>query len=207
MVSLSLSRGKTGLSRKAVRRLRVCGLFLLAGLIGPWTAAPDPAAAQSAGAAVEGDQAPPGQETRVGASGLAIPRFVSLRANVVNMRTGPGMRYPIEWVYQREGLPVQVVDEFEAWRRVRDRDGTVGWIHRAMLSKRRTAVVTAALVQLRAEPDAASEALAMLEAGLILELDDCDGDWCRVTLYGGDGGSYDGWLPAPTLWGVGEGSD
>ena len=74
-----------------------------------------------------------------GTSGLPIPRFVSLRADEVNMRTGPGVRYPIDWVYARQGLPVQVIGEFEAWRQIRDSEGSTGWVHRTMLSGRRTA--------------------------------------------------------------------
>jgi len=49
---------------------------------------------------------------RPGRTGLPLPRFVSLRAAEVNLRTGPGVRYPIDWVYHRRGLPVEVIDEF-----------------------------------------------------------------------------------------------
>ena len=35
-------------------------------------------------------------------SGLALPRMVSLRSSLINVRSGPGSRYPIEWVYKQK---------------------------------------------------------------------------------------------------------
>ena len=58
-----------------------------------------------------------------------LPRFVSLRADTVNLRTGPGNRYPIEYVYRRKGYPLEIVAEFDQWRQVRDWQGTEGWVH------------------------------------------------------------------------------
>ena len=78
------------------------------------------------------------EDKRLGASGLPLPRFVSLKSDEVNLRTGPGKRYPIDWIYRRRGLPVEIIDEFDDWRRVRDHDGTVGWVHRFMLVSQRT---------------------------------------------------------------------
>ena len=77
-----------------------------------------------------------------GASGLPLPRFVSLRANEVNLRSVPGIRFPIDWVYRRSGLPVEVIDEFDTWRQVRDWEGTTGWVHKSMVQGRRTVRVT-----------------------------------------------------------------
>jgi SH3-like domain-containing protein len=74
-------------------------------------------------------------------AGLALPRFVSLRSDEVNLRTGPGTNYPVEWVYVRRGLPVEIIAEFDNWRKVRDIEGTVGWIHKSLLSGKRMAVI------------------------------------------------------------------
>ncbi len=80
------------------------------------------------------------QQGRV--SSLPLPRFVSLRTEPVNMRTGPGVRYPVMWVYQRRNLPVEITDEFDTWRQIRDPDGEEGWVHQSMLSGQRTGLVT-----------------------------------------------------------------
>ena len=76
-------------------------------------------------------------------SGLSLPRFISLRADRVNMRTGPGGQYPIEWLYRRRSLPVEVIAEYKNWRKIRDWQGTQGWVHQSMLSRHRTIIVTA----------------------------------------------------------------
>ena len=75
------------------------------------------------------------------ATGLPLPRFVSLKADEVNARVGPGGDYQIAWVFRRAGLPVEAVAEFENWRQVRDASGSTGWVNAGPTSARRTAVV------------------------------------------------------------------
>ena len=141
------------------------------------------------------------QETpRIGASGLELPRFVSLRSDEANLRTGPGTRYPIDWIYRRRGLPMQVIDEFDIWRRVRDHQGTVGWMHRSMLAGRRTLLVLGERPLLRRRPDPAAPGLAYLESGVVGAFGGCEGDWCRIEAQG-----FEGWLKRAEVWGVGSG--
>jgi SH3-like domain-containing protein len=128
---------------------------------------------------------------------LPVPRFVSLRADEVYMRTGPGERYPIEWVYTRKGLPLEVVAEFDIWRKVRDWQGTEGWVHERMVSSNRNVVVTGATRTLRSAPDAAAPAVARAEPGVIAHLLECHGAWCRIEAQG-----VKGWLGRDALWGV-----
>jgi SH3-like domain-containing protein len=125
------------------------------------------------------------------------PYFASLRADTVNLRTGPGERYPIEWVYKRKGLPVEVTAQVDVWRRVRDADGTEGWVQERMLAASRSVVVTGAARTLRADPDAAATAVARAEPGVIARLLECKGPWCRVETQ-----SIKGWLPRAEMWGV-----
>jgi SH3-like domain-containing protein len=132
-----------------------------------------------------------------GESGLPIPRFVSLRADEVNLRTGPGVRYPVDWVMQRRGLPVEVVAEFEAWRKIRDQEGVEGWVNKAMLSGRRTILVTGDVRTLRRSRSADAPAVARMEPGVVARLVKCDESWCKVEVE-----SYDGWLPRGELWGL-----
>lgn len=132
-------------------------------------------------------------------SGLTIPRWVSIRAKEANMRTGPGARYPIDWVLQRRNLPAEVVAEFENWRQVRVPDGTVGWVHKSMLSGKRMAVVTGAEVRVRQKPDSRSLVAAFIGEGVIVALDECDDAWCRIAV---KSHNIDGWLPREVLWGV-----
>jgi SH3-like domain-containing protein len=134
-------------------------------------------------------------------SGLPIPRFVSLKADKVNMHIGPAKHYEVKWLYQRAGLPVEITAEFENWRRIRDSDGTEGWVYHSLLSGRRTGVVTAKskdeLVSLREKPDLKSSVAAHLQPGVLSSVKRCNATWCRVT-----GQGFDGWVPQERLWGV-----
>jgi SH3-like domain-containing protein len=131
---------------------------------------------------------------------LPVPRFVSLRSEEVNLRTGPGVRYPVEWVFVRRQMPVEILQEFENWRRVRDREGTEGWVHQSMLTGRRTGVVLGEAGRardLKRRPEDAAPALARVEPGVIVTLIECAGAWCRT-----EAGGFRGWLPRDAIWGV-----
>lgn len=138
-----------------------------------------------------------GARTGVRRTGLPLPRFASLRADEVNLRAGPGVRYPVEWVYRREGLPVMIVAEFDAWRKVRDWRGTEGWIHRSLLTGKRTAVVLDRGMMLRRKPAPKAPAVARLEGGVIARVLACEGKWCRI-----EAGGIRGWGPRGALWGT-----
>jgi SH3-like domain-containing protein len=128
---------------------------------------------------------------------LPVPRFVSLHADKVNLRTGPGRRYPIEWILTRKNLPVEVTAEFEHWRRIRDYEGTEGWVHERMLEGKRDVVVTGGVRPLRRQPEPNSAVVARAEPGVIAHLLECRGAWCRV-----DAGSASGWVRRDEIWGV-----
>ena len=131
------------------------------------------------------------------ADSLPLPRFVSLKSSEVNLRTGPGTRYPIDWVYHRRGLPVEILAEFDNWRRVRDSEGVVGWVHRALLSGHRGALVAPPHRIFRRAPEAGARALFRAASGVLVQIISCDGVWCKV--------SHDdtkAWTKQGGLWGV-----
>jgi SH3-like domain-containing protein len=127
-----------------------------------------------------------------------LPRFVSLHADKVNLRTGPGRQYPIEWVLTRKEMPVEVTAEFEHWRRVREWDGTEGWVQQHMIDGKRFVIVEqGAHRPLRAAPDPTAAVVARAEPGVIARLLNCQGEWCRV-----EAGGRSGWMKRADLWGV-----
>jgi SH3-like domain-containing protein len=135
-------------------------------------------------------------------SGLPIPRFVSLKSDHVNVRGGPGKDQDVAWIYTRHGLPVEITAEYENWRRIRDPDGTEGWVYHSLLSGKRTAFVAKTKTQSDAVPlyesaDPASALRAHLEPGVLGTVKRCSGSWCRFI---GDG--FDGWIEQDRLWGV-----
>lgn len=137
-------------------------------------------------------------ESNINNSGLPIPRFVVLKSEEVNIRTGPGTRYPIQWVYRREGLPVEIVEEFEHWRKIRDMEGASGWTHKTMLSGKRNALVKAAEPRvIRSEPSVKGRPLLKVEPTVIVQLVECEKTWCRIQVTG-----RKGWLEKKYLFGV-----
>lgn len=141
----------------------------------------------------------PPEPTKGSNSNLPLPRYATLRSEEVNMRTGPGTRYPIEWVYKRRDLPVQVSREFDVWRLVEDQEGVKGWVNQAVLAPRRTAVVVGGEHDLRNAASDTAPSVARLKPGVILRLRTCEAtsEWCQAGV-----GDYRGYIRRTALWGL-----
>lgn len=143
------------------------------------------------------------QDARIGPSGLPLPRFVSLKSGRVNSRIGPGVNYAVDWMYMKPGLPMEIIQEYDNWRRVRDADGAEGWINQSLLSGRRTAIAAPwqkgkeARLSLLSDPNPNARALAVVEPGAIGTIRSCDGEWCEMSF-----GSYTGWISQSLVWGA-----
>ena len=138
-----------------------------------------------------------GGEVRGPVTNLPVPRYVSLKGSEGNARRGPSLSHRIDWVFRHAGMPLRVVAEFGHWRRVEDKDGAGGWIHYALLSGVRTALVTQDMVELRSRPHPDANIVARAEMGAIVRLGECEPDWCRIS-----GGGQRGWVPKSSIWGV-----
>jgi len=131
-------------------------------------------------------------------SNLPIPRYVSLKSDRVNVREGPSKEHPTLWIYTRAGLPVEITAEFETWRKIRDSEGSEGWVLHSLLSGRRTALVA----PWKKEPQVLTASdhttpVAKLGPGVVGTLRGCDGKWCRLA-----GKDFDGYIQQENLWGV-----
>lgn len=134
-------------------------------------------------------------------SGLPVPRFVSVKADRVAVRDGPDKDHDISWIYTRVGWPVEITAEFEDWRRIRDSDGSQGWVYHSLLSGKRMAAVQlkakTGLAPLYDKPDATSGVTARLQVGVLGAVKSCNGTWCQIS-----GKGFDGWIQQNELWGV-----
>ena len=161
--------------------------------------------------AVPGEAGPPERAPGT-ATGLPVPRYVSLKAGRANVRRGPGTDFPIDWVYIKRGVPLEVTAESNHWRRVRDHEGDGGWIWHTLLDGTRSAIVTGdvqggdvrggdapadALVALHTKPEVDADIVAYLEPGLVTMLRGCKAGWCRIEVQ-----NRSGWTPQAALWGV-----
>ncbi len=137
------------------------------------------------------------------ATGLPVPRYVSLKTDRVNLREGPSKDHRTAWVFQRAGLPVEITAESDTWRRIRDSEGTEGWVLQSLLSGRRTSIVAPGKkvesLQLYARPDANSQVVAKIQPGVIGNVKVCDTGWCRI--FDKESG-FDGYIQQSNLWGV-----
>lgn len=148
--------------------------------------------------------APIAHAAKIGASGYPLPRYVSLKSNRTNMRVGPGRDYKVDWMFTRKGLPIEILQEFDNWRKVRDPDGAEGWVLKSLLSGKRTAIVApwkrgenAAFVYLYSGPLDTTSTVAKLKPGVIAKIDKCVEGWCKMSIKG-----YKGYIKQAQLWGV-----
>jgi len=143
------------------------------------------------------------QQATLGPSGLPLPRFVSLKSAKVNSRIGPGLNYPVDWLYLKSGLPMEIIQEYDNWRRVRDAEGAEGWVNQTLLSGKRTAIAAPwqrgkdAKINLLAKPEAEARTVAILDPGVIGRIKSCNGDWCEMTFDG-----VTGWIRQTMVWGA-----
>ena len=140
-----------------------------------------------------GEAVPKGQGGKID----EVASYVSLKAGKVYMRVGPSKQYPISWVYYRKGLPVEVLEAYENWRKVRDPEGGEGWVHWALLSTTRTVYVAVATGVL--DSPKASHPIAIAEQGVVARLVYCGEEFCKLR-FGTNGVS--GWSSKASLWGV-----
>ncbi|MDH7784318.1 SH3-like domain-containing protein [Ochrobactrum sp. 19YEA23] len=142
--------------------------------------------------------------TATGASGLPVPRFVSLKPARVNLRIGPGRDYPVSWLFMKSGLPVEIIQEYDNWRRIRDADGTEGWVYQSLLSGKRTAITApwlkndkSKMITMRRDANDTAAVAADIEPGVVGTVRQCTGQWCRMDVSG-----VRGWIRQSDLWGV-----
>lgn len=140
-------------------------------------------------------------QDRVRGTGLPLPRFVSLKSDNVNVRRGPGQEYEVAFTFVRAGLPVEITQEFDTWRKIRDSEGSEGWVFHSLLAGKRTALVApwekGGPFAAHGRADAEAPVVAYLEPKVVVDVDQCTGSWCRIEVKG-----YSGWIEQDRLWGV-----
>ena len=144
-----------------------------------------------------GDGMPGGRPTP---SGQPVPRWLSLKSDEVRARQGPGLDYPILWEYRVSGLPVQVIAETAEWRKICDPEGAVAWVHRSVVSSRRSVFnASAEEIAIHAGRSATSPVRARLSPRSLVSLSECIDQWCEVRIR-----RLRGWLPQRAVFGVQE---
>jgi SH3-like domain-containing protein len=123
-------------------------------------------------------------------------KFLSLKKNEVNLRQGPSLEYPIKLIYKKKYLPVIILDKSGPFRKIRDFENNTGWIHIALLSKKKSAINIQNNSILYKKPTIYSKPLAKLESGRLVMVKKCKVKWCKI-----ESGDYQGWIYKKNLWG------
>lgn len=135
------------------------------------------------------------------AKSQTLPRFAALRSSAVNLHVGPGNNYPIEWKFVRQNLPIEITAEFDNWRRIRDYQGTSGWVHKSLLSGKRYLLIINAIQSMHSSPDKDSKVIVRLEPGVVVTALEVQPNWCKVEIKSPEG-RYKGWVLKQNLWGM-----
>ena len=127
-------------------------------------------------------------------------KFASLKSGEVNVRTGPGYQYPIQWTLVRKDLPVRILATFDNWQKIEDVEGKVGWVYKNLLNSnlKQMVIVTALKADVKKKPTDEALAIAYLEKGVIAALLETQGSWCYLVV----NKSVKGWVKSCDVWGV-----
>ena len=134
---------------------------------------------------------------KIGPSGGKSSYFMTLGAAKVELRAEANAKSPVQWIFVRKGLPVEVLEAAEPWKKIRDSDGAEGWVLQDALSTQRNVVVVGGVRNLWRDTTAQAAIVALLEPGVLMQAVRCDSQWCEVQFK-----SYRGWLKRGQLWGL-----
>ena len=127
---------------------------------------------------------------------FADDTFLSLKKNKVNVRYGPGFKYPIKFIYNKINLPIKQIDKKENFRRIIDLKNNSGWIHVSQLKKVNSVIPKTDKI-LFSKPSNFSKPLAKIKKGRILLIQNCSENWCKIKT-----GSFKGWIKVENTWGL-----
>jgi len=122
--------------------------------------------------------------------------FSILKYDKVNLRQGPAKNYPVKIFYKKKHLPVLVQDRSDNYRKIRDHENNVGWIHVSQLSQKKAALISDEQVVMFKKSTVYSKPLVVLEKGRLCLVSKCNDDWCKVKVQ-----EYLGWVKKKSLWG------
>ena len=131
-------------------------------------------------------------------TGLILPRYVSLKSNDSNLRIGSSINYPIKLKYVIANTPVEIIDEYKNWRKIKDYEGNEGWLHRSLLKSKRFAIINVPYeegAQVYDKPK--GNVIGKIGKKNIVKIEKCLNDWCYIKYK-----EYKGWISKLNLWGI-----
>ena len=121
--------------------------------------------------------------------------YLMLKNSKVNVRMGPGLDYPVKFIYKKKYLPVKIIDKKENFRKVIDHKKNSGWIHISQLKKVNSVIVLSNRILFK-KPTFNSKPIANIESGKLFVLEKCKKNWCEVSSQ-----NHSGWINMDNVWG------
>lgn len=144
----------------------------------------------------------PAGATKAKAAKKLEPYFASIKSPRVNLRTGPGNHYLIEWIFVQAGQPVEIIAEHEHWRKIRDFEGVIGWVHQNMLSHKRSVIIMRD-AQGYSQPNQNSKVVAQVKAQVCAKVIEQKGEWVKIKALSAYGRGVTCWVEISHAWGAG----
>ena len=124
------------------------------------------------------------------------PKYASLKKDRVYLRWNASFDAPIKFIYQKKNLPILIIDKYDVWKKVRDIEGTEGWIHTSMISNKKTFINNKEQNLLKYK-DNINIVNAIVKKGVVGKIINCDEIFCKVKIK-----PYTGWVEKKYLWGI-----
>jgi SH3-like domain-containing protein len=128
-------------------------------------------------------------------------KMVSIVGNDVNMRSGPGTKYKVMWELGN-GFPLMVLKRSGQWYRVRDFEGTIGWVHQDVVNRSPHMIIkvhkkSRKRINVRSGPGTKYRIVAKAYYGVVFKTLKQQNGWVKVQHEKG----VTGWIKRSLLWG------
>lgn len=132
-------------------------------------------------------------------TGMQLPRSACIKSSKVNLHVGPGTKHPVEWVITCKNLPVLITAEYDQWRRIKCPDGSVGWVHKSLLSNKKV-MITKEQTNLYAKKSESSQKIAKLDSGVIVFIKKKTPNLWSYVEFSNNDVLFKGWVKTSAFW-------
>lgn len=123
-------------------------------------------------------------------------KFLSTKFDEVNLRKGPGLQHFIIAKFLKKGVPVEVIDSFDNWVKIKYLN-KVGWMSKTQLTKKKYGMLNIDEETIYFFPTIKSKKKAIVKKNVIFIVEKCRQSWCKIRIK-----KNTGWLKKNSIWGI-----
>ena len=128
-------------------------------------------------------------------AGAALAERLTVKAEIANVRSGPGKQYEILWKVEKYH-PLQVLEKSGRWVQFRDFEGDIGWIYGSLVAEIPAVITRSEKCNVRSGPGTKFNILFTVERGIPFKIIKRKGKWLQVHHADGDRG----WIHKSLVW-------